>query len=196
MARRTTRRSSCTRRCARADARPSDGRRLRPRSRSAGRPAVRGGGARAARAVRAARARSARQDVRREGPAGLRAARRGRRRPTSDTKPFAHRSRAARAALPELVVSRMAKRLRAGEGARRLEPERPAQDDRRRLLASVRASGRRSRRRWLGRSCAPRTPPARRRQLVFDPAAVLERVAEHGDPFAPLLSVRQQLPAL
>ncbi len=32
--------------------------------------------------------------------------------------------------------------------------------------------------------------------LVFDPAAVLARVAEHGDPFAPLSSVRQTLPAL
>jgi bifunctional non-homologous end joining protein LigD len=32
--------------------------------------------------------------------------------------------------------------------------------------------------------------------LVFDPPTVLARVAETGDAFAPLLSVRQQLPSL
>ena len=31
-------------------------------------------------------------------------------------------------------------------------------------------------------------------RLVFDPAEVLARVAERGDPLAPLTSVRQELP--
>ena len=33
-------------------------------------------------------------------------------------------------------------------------------------------------------------------RLVFETAAVLERVAEHGDLMAPLLSVEQSLPEL
>lgn len=33
-------------------------------------------------------------------------------------------------------------------------------------------------------------------ELVFDPPAVLARVAEGGDAFAPLLGVRQELPRL
>jgi bifunctional non-homologous end joining protein LigD len=32
--------------------------------------------------------------------------------------------------------------------------------------------------------------------LVFDSAQVLERVAEHGDLFAPVLELEQELPAL
>ncbi len=52
-----------------------------------------------------------------------------------ETKPF---SRAVAELLekqhPEHVVSRMTKSLRPGQGARRLEPERRAQDDRQRLL--------------------------------------------------------------
>ena len=60
--------------------RASDGGRLRPRPRSTGRAAgVRRGCARAARPVRADRPRQRRQDVGRQGAAGLRAARRARR---------------------------------------------------------------------------------------------------------------------
>ncbi len=53
------------------------------------------------------------------------------------TKPFARRvAELLEQRMPELVVSRMTKRLRPREGARRLEPERRAQDDRHRLLAT------------------------------------------------------------
>ena len=108
---------------------------LRPRSGAAGRPArVRRGRARPARAVRAAR--PARARSRPPAPRGCRSTCRSTpRSPTSRPRPFARRvAELLEQRMPELVVSRMTKRLRAGQGARRLEPERRSQDDRHRLL--------------------------------------------------------------
>ena len=97
--------------------------------------------------------------------------------------------------MPELVVSRMAKRLRTGKVLVDW-----SQNDPHKTTVAVYSVARTS-------SPTVSTPLAweelraahdagRADALVFDPAAVLARVAEHGDPFAPLLSVRQTLPAL
>ncbi len=54
-----------------------------------------------------------------------------------ETKPFAHElARMLERRQPELVVSEMKKILRAGQGLRRLEPERRSQDDHLRLLSA------------------------------------------------------------
>ena len=84
----------------------------------------------------AARAGERGQDLGLQGDAGVRAAQRA----TityAQTKPFARQvAELLEQRLPELVVSRMTKRLRAGQGARRLEPERRPQDDGQRLLGA------------------------------------------------------------
>ena len=81
-----------------------------------------------------------------------------------------------------------------GQGVHRLEPERRAQDDGLRLLAA------RARRadgldagdlgRGRGRGRARGDPD----DSTFTSAEVLARVAEHGDPFAPVLELEQELP--
>jgi len=43
------------------------------------------------------------------------------------------------------------------------------------------------------RACHDSADP---QQLVFEAAQVLDRVARHGDLFAPVLSLRQEIPAL
>ena len=104
------------------------------------------------------------------------------------------RRRAARAATsPSSSSSRQTKSLRDGQGARRLEPERRAQDDDQRLLAARDGDARRCRRRCTWdevRACAS----AGTRNLTFETAQVLRRVDEHGDLFAPVLSLVQELP--
>ena len=83
-----------------------------------------------------------------------------------------------------------------GQGADRLEPERPPQDDRVRLLAARRRAPDGVHAGRAGRRCAPRSTPAIPPGCRFEAPRVLERVAERGDLFAPVLSLVQQLPAL
>jgi bifunctional non-homologous end joining protein LigD len=112
------------------------------------------------------------------------------------TKPFARTvATLLEQRLPELVVSRMTKRLRPG---RVLVDW--SQNDAHKTTVSVYSVRARERPTvstpltWeeLREAHAAGEADA----LVFDPQAVLARVAERGDLFAPLLSVRQQLPAL
>ena len=113
------------------------------------------------------------------------------------TKPFA---RAVAELLekrhPELVVSRMTKELRAGQGADRLEPERPAQDDRLRLLAARARAPHDLHAAGLGGGRASVARSRREPELSAEPRALLERVERNGDLFAPLLSLAQILPDL
>ncbi len=110
-----------------------DGVRPRPRNAGGDRGMLRGR-ARAARPVRSARARQRREDVGVEGLAGVRAAEHADRLPR-DQAVRAARGRGARAA--HARAGRLAddQAAAAREGARRLEPERRAQDDRHRVLA-------------------------------------------------------------
>ena len=78
------------------------------------------------------------------------------------------------------------------QGVRRLEPERRAQDHGVRVLAA-RARAPPSRRRSRGRR-SRRPPNGRSRAPMFTSAEVLERVAEHGDLFAPVEKLEQELP--
>jgi bifunctional non-homologous end joining protein LigD len=112
------------------------------------------------------------------------------------TKPFAHRvATLLEQRLPELVVSRMAKRLRAGKVLVDW-----SQNDPHKTTVSVYSVRARERPTvstpltWEELRAAHDAGEADR--LVFDPAAVLARAAEQGDPFAPQLSVRQELPGL
>jgi bifunctional non-homologous end joining protein LigD len=112
------------------------------------------------------------------------------------TKPFARRVAALlEQQLPELAVSSTSRRSRAGrvlvdwsanaEGATTLAPyslragERP--------LASTPLA-------WAELRAAHASGAAD--ALAFGPEAVLARVAEHGDPFAPMLALTQRLPEL
>jgi bifunctional non-homologous end joining protein LigD len=111
-------------------------------------------------------------------------------------KPFAHRvATLLEQRMPELVVSRMAKRLRAGKVLvdwSQNDPHKTTVS-----VYSVRAQPTptvSTPLTWEELRAAHDAGEAA--TLVFDPAAVLARVAEHGDPFAPALSVRQALPAL
>ncbi len=112
------------------------------------------------------------------------------------TKHFARRiAGLLEARLPELVVSQMAKRLRAGK----VLIDWSQNDEHKTTVAvySVRAGERptvSTPLAWEELRAAHAAGEAA--QLVFDPAAVLARVAEQGDLFAPLLGVRQQLPQL
>ena len=136
-----------------------------------------------------------RQDVGLQGPAGVRAAELARRRPSSRPSRSPRRSPScSSSAEPELVVSRMTKARRTGKVLIDWSQNDAQQDDRLRLLAARRPSARPSRRRVDGRRCAPTLDagdPARSRSR---PREVLERVAERGDLFAPVLSLVQELP--
>ena len=122
------------------------------------------------------------EDVGQQGPAGLRA--RSTRRATYDqTKSFARAmAQIGERAHPKLVVSNMAKELRQGQGAHRLEPERRAQDDRVGVLAAgpapadgvgppplVRGRGRRRRRARAPASRPPRPSGASRPTATSSP---------------------------
>lgn len=112
------------------------------------------------------------------------------------TKPFAQRVAVLlEQQLPDLVVSRMAKRLRPGK----VLVDWSQNDAHKTTVAvySVRAQPQptvSTPLAWEELRAAHVAGEAER--LVFDPAAVLVRVAERGDLFAPLLGVRQQLPEL
>ena len=83
-----------------------------------------------------------------------------------------------------------------GQGVRRLEPERRAQDDRRRLLAAREGAPDGLDAAALGGGRGGRRSPATRTSSSFTSADVLERVAEHGDLFAPVETLQQELPEL
>jgi bifunctional non-homologous end joining protein LigD len=112
------------------------------------------------------------------------------------TKPFAKAvAEALESAEPDLVVSRMTKARRAGKVLIDW-----SQNDARKTTVcaySLRASERPSVSTPLDwqevQAALERGDPA---VLSFDAGQVLERVAEHGDLFAPVLSLMQKLPAL
>jgi len=110
------------------------------------------------------------------------------------TKPFARQiAELLEQRLPELVVSRMTKRLRAGK----VLVDWSQNDDHKTTVSvySVRARERPTVSAPVSwdevQSCHDAKDPAR---LTFTTDAVLERVAADGDPFAMLLSTGQQLP--
>ena len=141
--------------------------------------------------------RELRQDVRQKGAAAVPAAERSATSPSSRPSrlPKPSPSCSSRAE-PELVVSRMTKAAARGQGADRLEPERPQQDDRLRLLAARRPSARPSRRRCEWEEVRAALDGGDPDALRFEAGQVLERVAERGDLFAPVLSLAQKLPSV
>lgn len=113
------------------------------------------------------------------------------------TKPFARQVAVLlEQRLPELVLSRMTKRLRAGK----VLVDWSQNDEHKTTVAaySVRARERPTVSTPLAweELRAAHAAGEEAERLVFEPAEVLARVAEHGDLLAPLLSVRQELPAL
>jgi bifunctional non-homologous end joining protein LigD len=111
------------------------------------------------------------------------------------TKAFAHAvARLLERAHPDLVVERMAKHLRAGKVFVDW-----SQNDRSKTTVcaySLRARPRptvSTPLRWAEVERAART--RRADGLVFEAREVLARLARHGDLFAPVLSLRQRLPA-
>jgi bifunctional non-homologous end joining protein LigD len=112
------------------------------------------------------------------------------------TKPFAKRiAEVLEQRMPELVVSRMTKRLRPG----RVLVDWSQNDEHKTTVTvySVRARERPTVSTPVSwdevRRCHDQGDPD---LLSFDTERLLARVAEHGDLFAPVLSVVQQLPAL
>ena len=139
------------------------------------------------------RARGVVQDVGLQGPAALRAAQHRPASPTSGRPQFALAvGQVLEKQLPKQVTTVMAKVAAAGEDLRRLEPERPPQDDDRPVLAAgpARADGVHAGVVGRGRG-GVRTGDV---ELRFEAADVLARIDEHGDLFAPVLTVEQQLP--
>jgi hypothetical protein len=114
----------------------ADSDRVRPRPGAAGHDRrVRRGRAAAARGVRPLRPRGVPEDVGLEGHAGLRAAQHARHlRRHEDVRARARAG--ARAPPPEARAVGHEQAAAHGQGVRRLEPERRAQDDRQRLLAA------------------------------------------------------------
>jgi bifunctional non-homologous end joining protein LigD len=96
---------------------------------------------------------------------------------------------------PDLVVSRMAKSLRPGK----VFIDYSQNDEHKTTVGvySLRARGRPTASTPITwdevRACHESGDP---QQLVFEAAQVLDRVAEHGDLFAPVLSLVQEIPAL
>ena len=89
--------------------------------------------------------------------------------------------------------SRAWPRRARGQGADRLEPERPAQDDRLRVLAArARAPTVSTPLSWEEVERAARR--RRESELSLEPQALLDRIESQGDAFAPLLSLTQRLP--
>ena len=136
-----------------------------------------------------------RQDLGLEGPAGLRAAQR-RDVTYDDTKPFAKAvAELLEREEPGLVVSRQTKRLRRGKVLVDW-----SQNDEHKTTVNVYSLRARERPtvstpvtwdevRATARSGDPE-------ELVFDADAVRARVDEHGDLFAPVVSLVQRLPSL
>jgi bifunctional non-homologous end joining protein LigD len=110
------------------------------------------------------------------------------------TKRFARRiAELLEARLPELVLARMTKRLRAGK----VFVDWSQNDEHKTTVAAYSLRAREQPTvstplSWEELRAAHASGHAG--ALVFDPAAVLARVEQHGDLLAPLLSVRQRLP--
>ncbi len=111
------------------------------------------------------------------------------------TKPFAHAvAQALERAEPKRVVSRMAKKLRKGKVFVDW-----SQNDQHKTTISVYSLRARERAtvstpvRWSEVEGALEHKDAKR--LVFEASDVLDRVGEHGDLFAPVLELKQELPA-
>ncbi|MGI8430299.1 MAG: DNA ligase D [Solirubrobacteraceae bacterium] len=114
----------------------------------------------------------------------------------AQTKPFARRvAELLEQRLPELVVSRMTKRLRPGKVLVDW-----SQNDAHKTTVTVYSVRARERPTVSTPVTWEEVTAARRERepelLSFEPEQVLARVREHGDLLAPLLSVEQQLPAL
>jgi len=112
------------------------------------------------------------------------------------TKGFAHAvAELLESAEPDLVVSRMAKALRPGK----VFVDYSQNDEHKTTVCvySLRARERPTVSTPVSwdevRACHESGDP---HELVFEAAQVLERVLQHGDLFAPVLSLRQQVPAL
>ena len=110
------------------------------------------------------------------------------------TKPYARAvAQALEQSEPEARRLEAGPQAAQGQGARRLEPERLLEDDRRRLLAALPPAP-------VGVDAADlgRGRDARRRRRpglgAFEAPEALERIAEHGDLFAPVLELKQKLP--
>ena len=145
--------------------------------------------------ARPARPARGREDVGRQGPAPLGAAQHGRRDRTTTRSGSRSRSGScsSRATRSACTVD-MAKDEAAGPGVRRLEPERPPQDDRRARTRCASANGRRSRRRSVGRGRrrARRRRSRRAARSRRPPSSTASTTL--GDLYADTLTVHQELP--
>jgi bifunctional non-homologous end joining protein LigD len=114
----------------------------------------------------------------------------------AQTKPFARRiAELLEQRLPELVVSRMTKRLRAGK----VLVDWSQNDEHKTTVTvySVRARERPTVSAPVSWDEVQQCLDSRDPELLsFEPDEVLERTARDGDPFAVLLSLRQELPRL
>ena len=120
-----------------------------------------------------------------------------RRHVTSRRKPFAKAvAELLESAEPDLVVSRMTKARRTGKVLIDWSQNDATQDDRLRLLAARARAPDGLDAASTGRRCARRSTPATPARSRSRRGEVLERVAERGDLFAPVLSLVQELPAL
>jgi bifunctional non-homologous end joining protein LigD len=114
------------------------------------------------------------------------------------TKPFAQRiATLLEQRLPELVVARMARRLRPG----RVLVDWSQNDAHKTTVAVYSVRGQTGERPTVSTPLAweelrDAHEAGEAGTLTFEPDDVLARVAERGDLFAPLLGVRQQLPQL
>ena len=174
--------------------RAPDRARLRPRPRRAGgHPRLLPGRASPARAVRRARPRVLPEDLGVEGAPGLPAAeRRGHLRADEALRPCRRPGARARRARPGRLAD--GEEAAQGEGVRRLEPERPRQDDGRRLLAAgARAADRLDPARMGGGRGRRRATKTRRRSASRRPRCSSEW-KQRGDLFAPVLELEQELP--
>ena len=147
---------------------------VRPRPGSAGRRArLRGGRARAARSARPSSGWS--RVVKTSGGKGLHLDVPVHGATADETKEFARAlGQILERARPERVTTVMRKDLRARQGVRRLEPERPPQDDVARVLAARRGRGRRSRPRSRGTRSRDALETGDPGRLEFEAADVLD----------------------
>ena len=177
----------------------ADGARLRPRPRPAGRRRrLLPGGAAPARAVRPLRPRVLPQDLGLEGHAGLRPAQHARTTYERDAPRSPKRSPSCSPSRPPTRSSRKwAKRPTAGA---RSSSTGPRTNARKTTIAvySLRARERPT----VSTPVTWEEVEARRRlrrrldHLVFEADDVLERIEQHGDLFAPVLELEQELPEL
>ena len=181
---------------ARAGAETADGARLRPRPRAAGRRRrLLPGGAAPARHVRPLRGPELPQDLGLEGDAGLRSPQQQKGQLREDQTVRQSDRPAAGKADPGPGRLEDEKGRTRGQGLRRLVPEPPEQNDDRRLLAARARTPDRLDPGQLGGGRGG-SGLGDGSKLVFEAGDVLERIEEHGDLFAPVLELEQELPEL